>query len=155
MKAYSLKDPSLFSSPGSELRNPSIASVFYDIGWAEAKGTGLKTTIELLKKEGYPLPEYLNDTKHDTFNLVLPHPTVGVTEQVTEQVANMMDRRAMALEFCKEPRSLKEIMQFLGLKHRPNFIENILNPLLKAGLLKRTIPDKPRSRFQKYVAAGE
>jgi len=62
-----------------------------------------------------------------------------------------MDRRALVVEFCKEPKTLKEIMQFLGLKHRPNFIENVLNPLLKAGLLKRTIPDKPRSRFQKYV----
>ena len=134
---------------GSELRNPSIASVFYDIGWAEAKGTGLKTTIELLKKDGYPLPEYLNAIRHDTFTLVLPHPIVEITEQVT----NMMDLRAMTLEFCKEPRSLKEIMQFLGLKHRPNFIENVLNPLLKAGLLQRTIPDKPRSRFQRYVAA--
>jgi len=71
--------------------------------------------------------------------------------EITEQVANMMDRRAKILEFCKEPRSLKETVQFLGLKHRPNFIENVLNPLLKAGLLKRTIPDKPRSRFQKYV----
>ena len=150
---YSLKDPSLFGSPGSELRNPSIASVFYDIGWAEAKGTGLKTTIELLKKDDYPLPEYLNDIRHDTFTLVLPHPIVEITEQVTEQVTNMMDRRAMTLEFCKEPRALKEIMQFLGLKHRPNFIENVLNPLLKAGLLQRTIPDKPRSRFQRYVAA--
>ena len=130
-------------------RNPSIASVFYDMGWAEAKRTGLKTTIELLKNEGYPLPEYFNDIKHDTFALVLTHPMV----EVTEQVANMMDRRAMTLEFCKEPRSLKEIMQFLGLKHRPNFIENVLNPLFKAGLLKRTIPDKPRSKFQKYLAA--
>jgi len=61
MKAHSL--PSLFKYPGSELKNPLIASVFYDIGWAEVKGTGLKTTIELLRKEGYPLPEYLNDTK--------------------------------------------------------------------------------------------
>ena len=101
--------------------------------------------------EGYPLPEYLNDTKHDTFTLVLSHPIVGVTGQVTPQVVNMMDRRALVVEFCKEPKTLKEIMQFLGLKHRPNFIENVLNPLLKAGLLKRTIPDKPRSRFQKYV----
>ena len=147
---YSLKDPSLFNSPGSELRNPSIASVFYDIGWAEAKGTGLKTTIELLKMEGYPLPEYLNDTKHDTFTLVLSHPIVGVTGQVTPQV-EFMDRVAATIKFCETPRTLKEIMQFLKLKDRKYFMEKILNPLLNEGYLQRTIPDKPRSRFQKYV----
>jgi len=86
---------------------------------------------------------------------VTPQVTEQVGEQVTEQVTNMMGRRAMALEFCKEPRSLKEIMKFLGLKHRPTFIENILNPLLKACLIQRTIPDKPRSRFQKYVVVGK
>ena len=109
-------------------------------------------TVSAFSNEGYLLPEYLNDIRHDTFTLVLPHPMVEGTEQVTEQVANMMDRTTMTLEFCKEPRTLKEIMQFLGLKHRPNFIEKVLNPLLEAGLLSRTIPDKPRSRFQKYVA---
>jgi hypothetical protein len=64
-----------------------------------------------------------------------------------------MDRRAKTIAFCKQPRSLKEIMKFLGLRHRPTFIERVLNPLLEAGLLERTIPEKPRSRFQKYVAA--
>jgi len=97
--------------------------------------------------EGYPLPEYLNDTKHDTFYFGASPSDSGVIEQVV----NIMDRRALVVEFCKKPKTLKEIMQFLGLKHRPNFIENVLNPLLKAGLLKRTIPDKPRSKFQKYV----
>ena len=151
---YSLKDPSLFNYPGSELRNPSIASVFYDIGWAEAKGTGLKTTLELLKMEGYSLPEYLNDIRHDSFTSVLPHPIVKGTEQVTPQV-KLMDRVAATIKFCETPRTLKEIMEFLKLKDRKHFMERILNPLLKEGRLQRTIPDKPRSRFQKYVARKE
>ncbi|MBU4512823.1 transcriptional regulator, partial [Patescibacteria group bacterium] len=115
---------------------------------------------EYLKNEGYPPPEYLNDMKSDTFTVTLRRPAEQVTEQVTEQVApqvtpqvEMMDRRAMVVEFCKQPRSLREIMGYLGLRHRPSFLESILNPLLEVGLLKRTIPDKPRSRFQKYVAA--
>ncbi|MBU4259544.1 MAG: hypothetical protein KKH45_09205, partial [Proteobacteria bacterium] len=132
--------------------------VFYDIGWAEAKGTGIKTTREYLKNEGYPPPEYLNDMKSDTFTVTLRHPAEQVIEQVTEQVApqvEMMDRRAMVVEFCKQPRSLREIMEYLGLRHRPSFLESILNPLLEVGLLKRTVPDKPRSRFQKYIAAKD
>ena len=78
--------------------------------------------------------------------------TKQVSVQVTEQVGELMDRRAKTIVFCTHPRSLKEIMGFLGMKHRPTFMKNVLNPLMGAGLLKRTIPDKPRSRFQKYVA---
>jgi ATP-dependent DNA helicase RecG len=66
--------------------------------------------------------------------------TVEVTAQVTAQVG----------EFCKEPRSSKEIMELLELKHWKTFQTNYLNPLLDAEVIQRTIPDKPQSKMQKY-----
>jgi ATP-dependent DNA helicase RecG len=96
---------------------------------------------------------------------------VHVTDQVTDQVVNVtdqvtdhkrkkylqnvmetVDRRVMVIEFCSKPKTAKEIMEFLKLKHKHTFRENILWPLLKSNLLRMTIPDKPNSRLQKYVA---
>jgi len=48
-------------------------------------------------------------------------------------------------------------MQAIGRINRSKFRENVLRPLIRAGLLEMTIPDKPRSRHQRYrlTDAGE
>ena len=46
--------------------------------------------------------------------------------------------------------SAAEIMDRLGLSHKPTFRKNYLNPALEQNLIERTIPDKPNSRNQKY-----
>lgn len=46
--------------------------------------------------------------------------------------------------------SATQLMQRLGLSHRPTFRKNYLNPALKNGLIEMTIPDKPNSKNQKY-----
>lgn len=53
------------------------------------------------------------------------------------------------LEFCKEPHSKKEIMEY---KHARNFTILYLKPLLEKGLLQMTIPEKPNHKNQKYVS---
>ncbi|MBQ7012511.1 MAG: Fic family protein [Oscillospiraceae bacterium] len=49
-----------------------------------------------------------------------------------------------------ETLSASELMERLGLSHRPTFRQNYLTPALEKGLIERTIPDKPSSKKQKY-----
>lgn len=46
--------------------------------------------------------------------------------------------------------SRKAMMEKLSLKGRDNFEKLYLAPALAAGLIERTIPDKPNSRLQQY-----
>ena len=79
------------------------------------------------------------------FSSILGTTTPQVTAQVTAQVA------AQVAACCEnQPKSAKEIMAVVGIKHWKTFQSNYLLPLIAAGLIERTIPDKPTSRLQKY-----
>jgi hypothetical protein len=41
------------------------------------------------------------------------------------------------------------------MKHREHFRKAYIDPLVTAGWLERTIPDKPTSRLQKYSLAAK
>lgn len=72
------------------------------------------------------------------------------TEQVREQVTDQVERLMSALG--SETLSTKELLERLGLKHRPTFSNNYLRPALELGLIEMTVPDKPNSSKQKYRA---
>ena len=55
------------------------------------------------------------------------------------------------MDFCIEAKSLKEIIEYFGYKNARGFREKYINPLMKENKLRQTIPDKPRSRNQKYI----
>ena len=67
------------------------------------------------------------------------------TEQVTEQV------RCIISAVGKDQLTLKQIMERAELKHRPNFIDNYLNPAISDGYVRLLYPDKPRHPRQKYL----
>lgn len=51
--------------------------------------------------------------------------------------------------------SATELMKMLNLSHRPTFRTNYLNPAIELGLIERTIPDKPKSKNQRYRRAAK
>ena len=74
-----------------------------------------------------------------------------VTDQVTDQVEDPVERLVSVLG--NGTLTAAELMKRLQLSHRPTFMKNYLSPALESGLIKRTIPDKPKSSKQKYRKA--
>lgn len=112
-------------------KNPPISKVFCEIGLADELGSGMRNTYKYTRLYSGAEPEF---KEGDVFRTVIPlseaaTATVGpvsgstglggdgVTIQVTPQVTpQVMDNRMTALmEFCIEPRSKKEMMDYLEL----------------------------------------
>jgi ATP-dependent DNA helicase RecG len=58
------------------------------------------------------------------------------------------------LRFCQGERSIIELMDRFTHTNRTRFKKQVLTPLLAAGLLEMTIPNKPTSSKQKYRLTG-
>ena len=74
------------------------------------------------------------------------------TDPVSDPDTDPVSEQVRALLNCLGDRelSISQLMERLGLSHRPTFRKNYLRPALDAGLIEMTIPDKPNSRNQKY-----
>ena len=64
---------------------------------------------------------------------------LGLSRDQVEIISNLLKNKGIV-----------ELMEFQGRTNRTKFRDQVLNPLLAAGLVEMTIPDKPRSSKQKY-----
>jgi len=72
-------------------------------------------------------------------------------EEVLEHNADYNSRLSALVLYCAVGRTANEMISFLGLSSREYFRKRYLNPLLQSGRIMMTIPDKPRTKHQKYV----
>lgn len=131
---------SLSRSHRSVLRNPLIAETFHRTGAVEIWGRGTNRVIEECVRYGLAAPTFEEQAGalYVTFRAA-----IGPTPQVTPQVIAI-------LETAITPRSRAELQRAARLEDREHFRKAYLEPLLEAGLLERTIPDKPTSPRQRY-----
>ena len=138
----------------SSIRNKLLAESFYLIGEIEKYGTGFVRIRQWLKD--YPDVSFTLDETGDHFRVVMalaPDKNGQAPDKHRTNTGQAPDKLTI-LEFCRQPRSAKEIMAFLDMKHRETFMKNYIHPMIQEGLIKFTIPDKPRSPQQKYVVTA-
>ena len=73
-----------------------------------------------------------------------------VTAQA-EPLAELSETHRKIVALCDAPRRLTEIMAALGVTGRNHFRKRHLDPLVRAGVLRMTHPDRPRHPDQAYV----
>ncbi len=128
----------------SDTRNQVLATILEMQKVAENRYSGIPTIRGEMKAFGLPEPVF--ESKRGNFVVTLKnnfHVRLPEKEGETEN--------ASLIDFCKTPRTRGEIASFLG-KTTYYAMRSAVDPLLHDGTLKMTIPDKPKSRNQKYYS---
>ena len=159
-RGWGMLDPAQFR-PFS--KNPPIAKVFREVSLADELGSGMRNTYKYTKLYSGGEPQFIEG---DLFRTIIPLKPVATakvgpasTQDTTQDTVQdttqdtTQDREQMLLDYCAVPRSREEIQRYIGIANREYFRQRILKPLLDSGKLKRTIPDKPSSKNQKYIKA--
>jgi hypothetical protein len=94
-----------------------------------------------------PFIEFMLGASRDAVHEAVSTDQAG--SQVTDQVAALI--RAIG----NGELGSNNLMQALGLSHRPTFRNNYLNPALQDEWIERMQPDSPRSPTQRYPLTGK
>lgn len=143
-------------------QNKELMRVFKDLEIVEQMGSGIHRILQAYPQSIYqfsqnfirvvlPFAEGFVESQSDTPEAT-EQATMQATMQATVQVTMQADEHEQKLlAFCQTPKTREQIQQHLGLKNRDHFRKSILNPLLEAGKLALTIPDKPTSPKQRFI----
>ena len=137
----------------SILRNPLIAGAFHRTGAVEVWGRGTNRVIEACRAHGIAPPEFTEEAGVVTVTFrvaVVPEAAQGPSRDQVGTKSGLSQEQLQVLESAEIPKAIPELMIPSGRTNRTKFRDQVLAPLLDAGLLEMTIPDKPRSSKQQY-----
>jgi len=143
-------------------RNALIADLLHRIAFIEKAGTGIKRIRDEVRQQGCPDPEF---EANGFFTAIFrPNPEVRALseaqsgKQITPELAPQVPPKcppsapqvAAVLEMARQESTRDALQHAAGMRDRKHFRLVVLNPLVAAGMLELTIPDKPRSSKQRY-----
>ena len=140
-------------------KNPIIAGFFRQIGLADELGSGVRNVNKYMKIYSGKKPQFIEG---NIFKLVLP-----LVSKTSSQLSSLLsdqhgdqhgdqhsdkDMSKRIVELCIHAKSKKELCDYFGYSDLTYFTRKYLNPLITEGILNFTVPDKPRSKNQKYIS---
>jgi ATP-dependent DNA helicase RecG len=126
----------------ADTRNPYIAGALEIMMDRENRFSGIPTVISELKKAGMPAPVFMD--RKGVFKVIFYKKAIVQSKDA--------DMEQEILNYCITPRSREELAEKFGFEAPTYFIKTYMSPLLINGKIKMTMPDKPKSKFQKYYS---
>jgi ATP-dependent DNA helicase RecG len=128
-----------------DTRNAVLANILELLNVTENRYSGIPTICSECRNAGLPAPTF--GVARGEFKVTFRNNIYAAgTEKGNGNLQNAL------LEFCAAPRTRSELIEFTGFT-RYYTMNNIVQPLVRAGLLKMSLPDKPRSSKQTYMKA--
>ena len=128
-----------------DTRNPVLASELEVLKITENRYSGIPTIRKAMQAYNLPQPEFLDERG----SFIIKMYKFGEENSATE-IENLEDRELIL--YCKTPRTRKEICDYLGLSSITYAIQTHVMPLVESGLIKMSIPDKPKSPKQLFYS---
>lgn len=129
-----------------DTRNPVLAAALEVTGITENRYSGIPTIRREFARLGMREPKFSSERGHFivTFykEMHIPAKKTGGHDADTDNL----------LLFCQTPRTRKEICDYLGLTSTSYAIQVYVMPLVEQGLIRLSIPDKPKSTKQLYYS---
>lgn len=150
----------------SKRRNPIIADIFNRLNYMDRRGSGFKKILDSYEFQEHYTEDMKPEFKsgNSDFWLIFKNLNYGskdIEDALAMEIAGKerhylnqdgQDMDKMIIDFCREPKSIIELMDYCGFKSRTSFRRKYLQKMLEEGTLKMTIPNKPSSRNQKYYS---
>ncbi len=126
----------------ADTRNPYMAGALEIMIDTENRFSGIPTIRTELKKAGMPDPIFID--RRGVFKVIFYKKTAAESKDV--------DMEQEIINYCITPRSREDLAERFGFEAPTYFIKTYIQPLIEAGKIKMTLPDKPKSKFQKYFS---
>lgn len=123
-----------------ETRNAALANMLELLKITENRYSGIPTMRMEFLNAGLPAPIF--SVIHGEFKVIMKNGYNRESQSISDSI----------IEFCCTPRTRTELINFTG-KSRTYTMSQIVQPLVDSGILKLTLPEKPKSAKQKFVKA--
>jgi len=142
-------------------KNPPISKVFREIGLADELGSGVRNTRKFSKLYSGEEPVFRENSLFITEIPLMEVATLKVGPKKSEiRVGqdggqdggqDVAIKKRMLLSFCEIPRSRSEMQLHIEISSRGAFRRIYLEPMIRDNCLMMTIPEKPNSKYQRYL----
>jgi ATP-dependent DNA helicase RecG len=126
----------------ADTRNPYLAGALEIMIDTENRFSGIPTVIAELKKANMPPPVFID--RRGVFKVIFYKKTISHDENANLEYE--------ILNYCKTQRTREDLADKFGFEAPSYFIKTYIYPLIDEGKIKMTIPDKPKSKYQKYYS---